>query len=274
MMLVYYYFRIMSLFLYFIPFEIIDFISFFVGNLIYISNNWRIKSIRENLLKIGITDFNLRKIFINMVRNHLDLLKFYFDKRKKLLQITDLENVDLERLKKDKYILLTAHYGNWELAGAFFGSLVKKTVSVAEFKGVGDIRYKTLLKFRSRTGMRILPLEELSTVFEIEKYIEKGYITVLLFDRDINDTGMLCEIDGVKLYIPKGPFYFSKKFDLDILLGVFFYVKNKKYRYSVKLVKIDRVENLKKYAENGLKELKKIIQGNPEEWFAFLVRWE
>lgn len=273
-MITYYYFRVMSIFLYFVPYEVIDFFSFVIGNLIYFSNNWRVESIKKNLNRIGIFDFNLKEIFVNMVRNHFDLLKSYYLKQEYLLKITDLSNVDLVRLKNDKYILITAHYGNWELAGIIFGYLVKNTVSVAELKGVGEKRYKALLRFRNLTGMKIFPLEDPKTIIKLEEHLQKGYIPVLLFDRDITKTGTLCDFGNSKVFIPKGPFYFGKKFSKDIMFGTFFYIKNRRYRYFALIKEVERDENLKRYAENGLKVLFDVIKRKPEEWFAFSMRWE
>lgn len=273
-MFLYYYFRIMSVFLFFVPFEVIDLISLVIGNIIFLSKNWRVKSISDNLIRIGIENFDVKEVFINMTRNHLDLLKFYYTDKNYLFQITDCSEVDLEEIQKGKYILVTAHYGNWELAGMLFGFLVKKSVTVAELEGVGEKRYEILKRFRGRTGMKVLPLEETSTGALLEDHIQKGYIPVLLFDRDINKSGSLSEFGKAKVFIPKGPFYFSKKYSRKILLGVFFYEKNKRYRYKIRASEIERDENLRRYSNNGLNALYKVIENKPEEWFAFSMRWE
>lgn len=274
MMLLYYYFRIMTIFLYFVPFEVIDFISMIVGNIIFLSNNWRVKSISDNLKRIGIENFDVKKVFINMTRNHLDLLKFYYMNKNYLLKLTDFSEVSLKEIQNDKYVLVTAHYGNWELGGMIFGFLVEKSVTVAEFEGVGEKRYEILKRFRGRTGMKVLPLDDLSTGAKIEELIQKGYIPVLLFDRDINKTGSLSDFGKSKVYIPKGPFYFSKKYSRKILFAVIYYEKNERFRYKVKSYEIERDENLRKYANNGLNKLYEVIENKPEEWFAFSMRWE
>lgn len=265
----------MNVFLPFIPFYITDIIAEIIGTMIYLSGNWRKKAITDNLRKIGIERKSSKATFINMVSNYFDFIRFYYVKKEWLASITDYSDCKPFINAKDRRIMLvTGHFGNWDVAGLFANMLGMKFISIAELKGVGEENYKIMKRMRERNGLIILALEDPFVALKLEKYVNKGYSPVLLIDRDITDTGFVVNYGNESAKVPKGAFYFAKKFTSHVYAAGFILVKSKKFRYKIVVKEVGYVGNINNGVQSGIDALISLIKDYPDQWFAFDVNWE
>ena len=90
-------------------------------------------------------------------------------------------------------ILLTGHYGNWELAGYLFGLFGYPTYSVARTL---DNPYldRFLRAFRERTGQKLIPKS--GGYDQILEVLQSGQALSMLADQDAGQRGMFVEFFG------------------------------------------------------------------------------
>ena len=270
----YLYFKLMTVIMPFISFTVIDFISEIIGMMIYLSNNWRIKAIDDNLKAIGAKNYKTEKIFVNMVKNHFELLKMYRMTKNELNRLTEVtQSGDIRKHDKDSFIL-TGHCGNWDAAPQLVFASGMKSCTIAEYKNVGKEMYKILEMFRGRRGMLVFPLEDISTPIKLRDSYKDGYTPFLVIDRDITKTGVSVKVGSRNLKIPKGPFFFAKKFNSKIVTGAFFRNKSERFRFKIVLDEIGRIESVEEGAQKSIDSLFEIIKTEPEQWFAFDLNWE
>ncbi|MGE3062205.1 MAG: lysophospholipid acyltransferase family protein [bacterium] len=258
----------------FLSFTIIDILSEMIGSMLYYSHNWRVNAIEENLKSVGAENFRTRMIFVNMAKNHFELLKLYRMSNKKLKEITEIDAfIQLEQYKKNTFVL-TGHFGNWEVAPNYVSVAGMKACTIAEFKNVGEKMYRILELFRGRYGMIVYPLEDSSTILKLRDRYNEGYTPFLLIDRDITKTGIPVKAGSRILMIPKGPFFMAKKFGSRIVIGAFVRNNSKKYRFRIVLKDLGKTDSVETGAQKSINSLLEMIRMYPEQWFAFDLNWE
>jgi Kdo2-lipid IVA lauroyltransferase/acyltransferase len=90
-------------------------------------------------------------------------------------------------------ILLTGHYGNWELAGYVFGLFGYPTYSVAR-KLDNPYLDRFLRSFRERTGQQLIPKS--GGYDQILEVLQTGRVLSMLADQDAGQRGMFVEFFG------------------------------------------------------------------------------
>jgi len=127
---------------------------------------------------------------------------------------------------------------------------------------------------RGKTGMKVLRLEDKFVAVKMERYIKKGYSPVLLIDRDITDSGLSLKFGIANASVPKGAYYFSKRYGIPILIASYVRIKNPRYRYKVICAIENPVQNRKEASESVISKFIEIVKQYPNEWTAFDMRWE
>lgn len=269
-MIKYIIFRFLTVILPFTAYYITDFIACIAGYIIFRSGNWRIGAIQHNLETIGCKDADIRAIFTNMIINYIDFFKSFYMSKIKLVNITKMSCA----FPDIPYVLLTGHFGNWEMGGIVLSAAGQNLVTIAESEGPGERMYELFKKMRSTTSMKVLRLEDKMIGMELNNAISNGHNPVLLMDRDITKTGIRVQMGSRNALIPKGPYYFAKKYGLRICIGTFRRIKDKRFRYICNVQSIDVTGKASNDAQNAINEFIRQIAAKPEEWFAFDINWE
>ncbi len=265
----------MSILLYNIPFYIIDIMAYIIGNIIYYSGNWRVRAIENNVYFVTGKHIKSKQVFINMTRNFLDFIKLHYYKKEYIYSIVNDNSWKSILENKDKqYILLTAHFTNWELGGIWLSKWNRKFVTIAESKGPGEKLFSIYKKLRSKEGTIILRLEDKNVSIDLLHYIKDGYLPVLLIDRDIIKNGEKVKFGNKNCYVPKGPYVYGNKFGYDYLFGYFYKIKHEKYRYKADHFIINNSGNKDIDMKNIMNSFSKLIKQYSFEWYAFDMRWE
>jgi len=194
---------------------------------------------------------------------------------KKYVVIENMEYVD-ELLKKYKGVVaVTAHIGNWELAGAVTALCGYPVVGVAMAH-----KNKMINEFfnrqRSYAGMEVVPLGR--AVKECLKALQEGKVVALLGDRDFTRGGFRLDFFGRLAIIPKGAAIFSFRTNTPILPGFITTQKDGKFhlRFEKPIFPIptgdeekDAIELTKKF----LVVIEDYIRRYPDQWFMFRQFW-
>ncbi len=132
------------------------------------------------------------------------------------VSIQGLEHLDAIRDSKRGAIMLTAHYGNWELGGAFIASMGIPIHAVV--RPVPSPSLERIFNFfRSQRGLRVIPLDH--AAIGIAKVLKRGEVVALVGDRDFTGNGRPGKFFGRETSLPRGAAWFAHRTGLPIYLG-------------------------------------------------------
>lgn len=264
--------RLLTVLLPFIPYYITDMIAKAAGILMYSAGNWRIQAVRGNMENLGIEVYDERSVFVNQTASLLDFLRMYYLGFNRIRHIT-MEPDIADMLKERPILLVSAHYGCWELAGLYISHIFGQMFTVAESAGPGMKEYRIYEKLRSVTGMKILRLEDKELGRNMDNLISSGYSPVLMTDRDYTHTGVKTRMGLADLSMPKGPYFFAKKYGLPLYFGLLYRVKHKRFRYKADIRRIGNCSDIRHGAQQVADDLFSIISSRPEYWYAYEAYW-
>ena len=132
------------------------------------------------------------------------------------ISIQGLEHLEAIRDSKRGAIMLTAHYGNWELGGAFIASM---GISVnAVVRPVPSPALERIFNyFREQRGLKVIPLDRAGT--GILKALKRGEAVALVGDRDFTGNGHPHAFFGRTASLPRGAAWFSHRTGVPITMG-------------------------------------------------------
>lgn len=103
-------------------------------------------------------------------------------------------------------LLVLAHCGNWDLAGAWGTRNLGSVVTVAERLQPEEL-FREFLTFRESLGITIIPFERGGGVFrQLIRHAKGGPAVIpLLADRDLTQTGVEVDLAGHRARVASGP---------------------------------------------------------------------
>ncbi len=156
-----------------------------------------------------------RRIFRNYSKYLVDYGRFASQDRNSILaslvSFDGRENLEAAVAMKRGIILLTAHLGNWELGGIFFGSLGLKTNVVTlqdDDREIGDFRSS----YRERYNVNTITLGDSPfSSMELVEALHNNEVVAMLIDRYHGRMDNISEVFfGKPTLFPKGPFTLAR----------------------------------------------------------------
>ncbi len=221
-----------------------------------------------------------KKCYKNLVYFLADFIENQGITKEKLAKKITFENEEILKnaLKNgEKIILITAHYGNWELIalsmGAFFGKLTGVGRAL-ESNHLDDILKK------NREQFNIQMLKKNGAMKGMIQALKKGRILGLLVDQNTADKeGVLINFFGKKARQSHSTALLARKFDAVIVPAFITTDDYKKYKITfydkitpIKSNDIDK--DIKKLTQKQSDAIEKAIRKKPDEWFWFHKRWK
>ncbi len=185
-----------------------------------------------------------------------------------------------ERLAKQKegFVQLSAHIGNYELAGYNLVAKDKRMHALVyggEKEFVMDERDKMLEA--SRIGM-IAIKPDMSHIFEVNEVLAKGEIVSMPADRM---TGSLKKVSanffGRQVNLPAGPFTVAAMRGCDVLAVNVMKSAMRQYTIQVTPLTYDkqqsRQEQVKQLAQAYATEMERMVRKYPHQWYNYYDFW-
>ena len=176
-------------------------------------------------------------------------------------------------------LLLSAHIGNWEIAGHLFKRLDTK-VNIVMYDGE-DSQIKSYLE--SVVGERpvqvILIKNDLSHIYAISEAFQKNEIVCMHADRFVEDN-KTCPIDflGEKAKFPMGPFVLAAKFKVPVSFVFSMKETTLHYHFYATPVKdysiYDRKNITQEILKNFVLEMENKVTKYPEQWYNYYNFWQ
>ncbi|MBN2538283.1 lysophospholipid acyltransferase family protein [candidate division WOR-3 bacterium] len=218
-----------------------------------------------------------RRAFINVVTNYLDLLRVPVLRRRVTELVSGDHSLLARALKQGRgAVIVTAHIGNWDLAGACLGALGYPVSAV--FEPVPSGWARTFNRYRSATGLHAIPMTDKAG---IGRALRSGRALALVSDRDLTGRGVPCHsFDAVRSF-PRGPAGYALKCGAPMLLGaVLFDGRHGRPPYRIHIdppLSFEATGDL----DADIVSLTRLIAGRinsliarfPDQWLVFRADW-
>lgn len=222
----------------------------------------------------------VKKCYKNLVYFLADFIENQGISREKLKKKVTFENEEVLEdalKKKERVILITAHYGNWELIalsiGAFFGSAtaIGRTL---------DGKYLNKILKKNREQFDIELLDKNGAMKGMIKALLKGRILGLLVDQNTAESeGVLVNFFGKKARQTHSTALLARKFNA-VIIPLFITTddyKNYKITFYDKIspVKSDDIQkDIVELTQKQSDAIEKAVKKKPDEWFWFHKKWK
>lgn len=228
------------------------------------------------------------KAFVSVYINHytfgqvvLDRFAAYAGKKFQL----DIDHYDLyQHYANDEkgFMILTAHIGNYELAGYTLISKGKRFNTLV-YSGESDTINENRNRMLSKNNIRLIGIKaDMSHLFIINNALRDGEIMSMAADRIFGSNKYVnCSFLGKEAKFPVGPFALAVQREVPVL--IVFVMKNsvKHYQVYIHPIKLDvdernlsTKEKIQILADKYVAQLEKTIKQYPTQWFNYFEFWE
>ena len=180
--------------------------------------------------------------------------------------------------REDGFVQLSAHVGNYEIAGY---SLVaeKKRFNALVFGGEKASVMKNRNKMFANTNINMIGIDaDMSHLYEINSALANGEIVSMPGDRIFgSEKSIETDLLGATAHLPAGPFRVATMRGLDCLAVNVMKTGAKSYRIYVSPLiynkQAPRPEQVRGLADSYARELERIITMYPEQWYNYFEFW-
>jgi KDO2-lipid IV(A) lauroyltransferase len=187
------------------------------------------------------------------------------------VRVEGIEHVERARAAGRGCVILTAHFGSWELAGAAMGLALSNWAVVG--RDLYDPRLSRLLtRWRARFGIRVF---EVADARGILRHLKGGGSLGILIDQSSwRVANVLVPWFGHPTPTPSGPVRFAERSGAVLLMG---FILREGNRHRVVLERIaDRVDGrpAEEYLAAYNARLEALVRERPEQWVWLHDRWK
>lgn len=220
-----------------------------------------------------------RWVFRNFAKYLVDFFRFSKinkDFVNKFITIEGRSHLDKALSGGKGVIIVTAHLGNWELAGVVV-ALLGYHLNVVALSHTNKRVDQLFVRQRSRKGVNVIPLG--FAIRNCFRALSNNQIVALLGDRIFSGQGVRMDFFGKKAVIPKGPAVFNIKSGAPIVFT--FMIREKEDRFKLIFEPMsscaltgDLDLDIKTVTKEVLKVLERYIRKYPSQWFVTADFWE
>ena len=194
------------------------------------------------------------------------------------VEVVGLDTFHALSSKKEGFLQLSSHIGNYEIAGYTLVS-EDKTINAVVYGDEKASVMENRNNMFSRTNIRMISLKsDMSHLFEIDEALCNGDIVSFPTDRFMGQTKCVeCMFFGRKARFPQGPFSVAAMRGLDVIAVNVMKRGMKKYVIYVTPLQYDkelpRKEQIKQLSQAYVGELEKRLRQYPVQWYNFFDFW-
>jgi KDO2-lipid IV(A) lauroyltransferase len=194
----------------------------------------------------------------------------------KLITAEGLEHLDALSRNNEGAILLTAHFGNWELLAAW---VAKRGYKLKVIAAAQSNPWTNRLIADMRKGAGYESIERGNHTREILRALASGYSIGVLIDQDTKVDGVFVKFFDQWTHTPVGPVRLALKYGLKII-PIFIHLRSDDtYHVAVKaplplVVTGDKRRDLIVNTQICSDACEAIIRQHPEQWLWVMRRWK
>jgi Kdo2-lipid IVA lauroyltransferase/acyltransferase len=173
-------------------------------------------------------------------------------------------------------VVVTAHFGFWELAGPVMTARGFKAAVVAKPMHNPFIE-RLVLKGRNHENFALASTRE--SMKPLVKYVRDGWFLAFLADQDARRTGLFVDFLGRAASTPAGPAYFAVRMGLPLVPCFVTRTENGSYRVEFEEPitppeGVEMNEAIEALTRAHVQRLEKRIREHPEQYWWFHRRWK
>lgn len=222
----------------------------------------------------------VKQAFRDHVRYYLEILRvprYPLSRASRIVDIPEWPAFD-PIFRGGPVVLVTAHLGNFEIAGYWLASQGLHAVAPVEEIQPRDL-FEFLLARRggNRQGVEAIPLSKAR--HRLVAALRAGECAALVADRDVAGTGSTLSFFGHPTRMPTGPAALAVLTGARVVTGRSLRIGPDRFAVRGKLVEYetttgDRSRDVTTLAEAIVRDLEEYISERPEQWFgAFEQNW-
>lgn len=176
-------------------------------------------------------------------------------------------------------LLLSAHIGNWEIAGHLLKRL-QAPVNIVMFDGEHQRLKEYLTSVTGERSANIIVIkEDLSHIYGIIDALSKNELVCMHADRFVEDNKIMEVVFlGKKAKFPSGPFVLATR--LNVPVSFVFAMKEKKYHYhffaseAKEYTGDDKILLQQDVLSDFVNGMEKKVKAYPEQWYNYYPFWK
>lgn len=267
-----------------LPYDVLLFLGWVFGHLYYLLvKKQRERAVAQMMPALNVSEAEARKLvkksFINLARNVLDILYMPNLNEKNLSEYIEIEHLERMRsalLEGHGVVVLTGHIGTWEWLSAAFTLNGLPVTAIAKLQPNAEYS-RVLDDLRATIHVEIFN-RGTNELRAAGRALKDGKILGFLADQDAGPGGAFINFLGKTASTPMGPAVFSRRFNAPVLPA--FILRKEDGRHLVKIGEIMHFEDtgdtdadLLHFTEKMTKILEEVIRENPTQWLWFQKRW-
>ncbi|MFH1594352.1 MAG: ELM1/GtrOC1 family putative glycosyltransferase [Candidatus Omnitrophota bacterium] len=274
--------KIFSLVFYAVPLRLTLWLAGMISRLVYTVNVSRRVICYANLRAAYFKDKSprqlkrlTRKTYKSLVRTFFEILslrKVNADYVSKYVEIVNLDNMMKIKDHPNGVILLTAHFGNWELSGmvsAIKGFPLYVLAREQKMKKLNEL----INRLRQSKGLTVVTKG--ATTKYIVKALHQGKMIGMVGDQDAGKAGILVPFFGRLVSTAPGSMRIAARTGAYVLPAFIARVKGPYHRLILESpMKIERGDEIKPYLERYNRLLEKYVTIYPDQWLWLHKRWK
>jgi KDO2-lipid IV(A) lauroyltransferase len=219
----------------------------------------------------------VRNVFRNYARYMLELLglpRIRPSDVERKFEAYGLEHLE-EGLRKGRgIVMVTAHIGNWDLAGAYLaarGYPINVIVETLKPRRWNDL----VQKIRMLTGMRAIPLED--GVRQMLRALRQNEILAILIDRPLRAEGVPVRFFGADTRVPGGAARLALRSGAPVVAAAAVRRGNGFEAHVSPPIFVessgDSERDVQAITQGAMNWLEALIRSHPDQWYMFRNMW-
>ena len=180
---------------------------------------------------------------------------------------------NLEALSTKGGIILSAHLGNWEVAGFLLGD-VKSDTNILMYEAEHEKIKVFLQAVMTEYQMKIIAIkEDLSHIYKLSNVLRNNEVVCIHGDRFMDGSRVVKrKLMGYEASIPLGPFRIACSLSASTTMAYAFRERNKTYQLSASPIE-QPTKNPELLLEKYIELLESKMRKYPYQWFNFYDFW-
>lgn len=246
----------------------------------------RRKTVQKNLsiafpeLGIEARENLARECYLGSAKTFIEIMALPSIKYEEIEPFFDKSCLDMVKNAYDKgkgVVLMTAHFGNWELAALGFSRKLGIPFSTLAQPQRNHFVTRWMEKERTKWGNKVYPTGH--AAMTLYKALKKGEIIAVVADQRGNEDGLRVPFFGVMSAVNEGTAALAIKTGAPIIFCIMIRQADNTYKMETREVSFDNLPESKeaKIAEISKRHtiiLEEYIKNYPEMWFWMHNRWK
>ncbi|MDE3074355.1 MAG: lysophospholipid acyltransferase family protein [Chloroflexota bacterium] len=171
-------------------------------------------------------------------------------------------------------VVVSAHFGNWDMAAAIGARAYRVNVLADTFSS--QRLDKLVNSFRTALGIQVIPVER--ALKRTLTALKRGEAVAFLVDKPVGKNGVVVNFFGHPVQVPGGAGFFAVKAGAPILPA--FVWRNRDNSYSGRVLPPiysepsgDMERDVRSVMERVMSAIEEMVRARPEHWYMFRRMW-